>query len=1322
MPTLQDATIYGHEDEGLKMRRTWTIRFLFILPAIALLPSLTARATETENIGLRVLPAPAKVTIDGKADDWDLTGGLFACGDVENAAEKYGVWLHAMYDADNLYILARWVDPTPMNNPGSTKGDYGFRGDCLQVRIVTAPDVSARDVASPDAKANDAALARTTHATCWRDRDGIDVIDIQYGRLFNEGAIKDAKTGGASQAFLELADHKGYVQEMALPWRLLAKPGVDIKSGARLLMTFEPNFTVTGGARLTTKDLFKPGGKPDRVFTFQSNAAWGFATLEPKGNVSPSPVRLADGREFPVRLEAGLPVIDWTGLVRSNLPEGFKAIKVSLPQDGYVSLNLFAADGTVARQLLTCQWLTKGEHTIEWDGLTTPSAHRPGQPVPPGEYSAEGFYHTGIGLRLRGWAANSGDAPWHGWGADHGNPVAAAAAGDRVFLGWGGGEGDKPLQACDLQGRILWKNIRGGIASAGPVASDGKTVYAFNEIGQYAARAIYRVDAKTGAYTEWSALKTTDLTMKDLWSDVIKDDKEIPEHPSGLAAGGGRVFVSFSKQDAVVVVDADTGRIVKRLTVPSPSALAVDTKGRLFAISNPRVVSIDVESGEVKAVAEPQLGAKDWLSGLAVDPNGNLYAGIRGENHQVFAFGPDGKLLRAIGRKGGRATAGPWTPDGMLNVAALAVDAEGKLWVAEDDGSPKRVSVWDTASGAFKAEYFGASSYGATGAVINPKDPYLLVGQGCEWRIDPATGRSTCLGTITRDGMGASRFGFSPDGRMYLAITPSFLHGPNIVHIYERLGDAKYKRRCTLREVSEKGSKSKRVEVWSDANDDAIEQPDEVKSYDIDLGGWIAGWYMPMTPDLTFYGSMYQVKPTGWTACGAPQYDLSQAKKLPAPADARIRGGMGAQHGHGSADNRYMLWNGGYGEDHTTLDCYDIASGRLMWTYPNNFTGVHGSHRAIPAEPGLIRGAYDICGAVKLPPPIGDAWIIPTNKGEWHVVTERGFYLTRLWEGDATKMEWPPDPVKPGAKLDACPPGAGEEAFGGSVTQGADGQVSVQAGHVSYWDAAVTGLETIKALSASKVTISSDDVRTAESYRGRYMQSSAGPKRIVAHKTSPTFTGDLDKDFPGADIVKYDKGEATACRTALAWDAANLYVAWDVKDNSPWLNGADAPEFMYTRGDSVDLQLGTDSAAPKDRKDAALGDLRVSIGPFQGKPTVVVYRAVADEKHSKVFSSGVQKGYQMDSVVVLEDAKVQVKIAPNKKRYVVEAALPLASLGLKPADGLAVRGDVGVTHSDQAGKDTALRTFWSNQDTGLVSDEVFELKMSPAAWGTIEFK
>ena len=124
--------------------------FAFFLVSVF---ALAAGATQTENFGIRVLPVPGPVTIDGKSDDWDLSGGVFACDDVENGREQFATWIHAMYDADNLFVLAHFIDSTPLNNPGQVAGDYGFAGDCLQFRTITHPGTT---------------LERGEHFTCWR--------------------------------------------------------------------------------------------------------------------------------------------------------------------------------------------------------------------------------------------------------------------------------------------------------------------------------------------------------------------------------------------------------------------------------------------------------------------------------------------------------------------------------------------------------------------------------------------------------------------------------------------------------------------------------------------------------------------------------------------------------------------------------------------------------------------------------------------------------------------------------------------------------------------------------------------------------------------------------------------------------------------------------------------------------------------------------------------------------------------------------------------------------------------------------------------------
>jgi hypothetical protein len=427
--------------------------------------------------------------------------------------------------------------------------------------------------------------------------------------------------------------------------------------------------------------------------------------------------------------------------------------------------------------------------------------------------------------------------------------------------------------------------------------------------------------------------------------------------------------------------------------------------------------------------------------------------------------------------------------------------------------------------------------------------------------------------------------------------------------------------------------------------------------------------------------------------------------------------------GLGSADGRLVLQGGDYGVDGTWLSCYDIATGKLRWRYPDNFNGVHGSHRAPPPQVGMIRGSFGPCGTAKLPDPVGDIWMIATNVGEWHILTGEGFYLARLFEGDPMKMSFP-DAARPGAILDRCPPGMGGEDFGGSIAYASDGHLYCQAGKTAFWNVRVVGLDTVQRLEGGKVRIEEKDLPRARAFRVQYLQEAVGTKRLAVRRLTPTFTGDLNKDFrdAGAQVIKYSKQEGAAVRSAAAWDATFLYLAWDVKDATPWVNGADAPEYLYAHGDTVDFQLGIDPKAARDRREPAAGDLRLSIGPFRGKPTAVIYRPKAKDKAPKTFYSGVVgDGYTVESVVVVGGARIVVTPRRDRRGYVVEAAVPLSALGLRPSPGLKLRADFGVTYCDKAGKDTVLRTYWHNQNTGIVNDEVFELKLEPKNWGEITF-
>ena len=1250
-------------------------------------------ATETENINIRILPKPGNVVIDGKFDDWDLSGGIFTCSDVENLRDKMGVWIHAMYDADNLYVLARWIDETPMSNPGSVSGDHAWRGDSLQLRIIAKPE-----------EKNPPPIC---WVTAWSDRDGKDVIDLDFPKKTLEKQ-KDAKTLGAQQAFLKNADGKGYVQELALPWKTLVAGGITPKADGQIVFSVEANFNTSSNFRITMKDVFRPGVTPDRVFTFQAFTCWGFGTFTANGKVEPQKLIMADRREFDVAMKDGKPSVDWATLFEAKKMEGFAKINLDMPEDGFVSLNIKNSEGLVARQLLTANFMTAGKHEILWDGLTNMSHFQPGEVVQPGAYTWEAIHHGGLGLRLVGWADNSGktpfDSPGGNWGGDHGKPSSVATDGKQMFLGWNGSEAGKAVVCTDLDGKVKWRHKHGGFGGAIHIAEGNGIVY----VNDGHEKALYRIDAKKGDYSSWKGQDTAVLP--------------ISEGMLGLDFAKGKLYLSQGQN--IRVLDAETGKELNTIAIAEPADLEAAADGAVYVISAGKQVLRLKEDGKT----EPVVSGLENARGLAIGKDGEIYVGLLDPDNQVQVFGQDGKLIRSIGKKGGRPLLGPWDPSGMRFITALKVDSKGKLWVAEKDDHPKRISCWDSQSGAFINEFFGPTPYGATGGAISSLDPMVMVGSGCEWRLDKETGKAACIGVFHRKEMANSRIGLSPEGRQYVAVAEGWIHGYNPVSIYERIAPGSYKLRARLEALSDKKNEKgwlvgniTGARIWSDANDDQQEQSEEVKEYNVALGGWITGWYMPMTQSMIFYGGVYRIAPTSWTKCGAPIYDLAQEKLMPAPEDVRNRGGMGSQRSCGSQDGRLVVYNGHYGKNNSDFVCYDIESGKLKWSYPNNYVGVHGGHRAPPQTTGMIRGAYDIVGTGRLPDPIGDIFVVGTDKGEWHIMTGDGFYLSRLFEADPMKIKWPESAV-PGAIMDNCPPGMGAEDFGGSIAVTKEGQLYLQAGKTAYINLKVAGLETVRKIKGGGLEVKDSDIALAKGFREKLLQASIGTGICTVKKQTVSFTGDMRKDFSGIDTLKFEKNKAAKVEAAISYDDNNLYLGWQVGDDTPWVNGASDPAQMYAMGDTVDFQIGTDPKAEPKRNEAVLGDLRLSIGNLQGKPTAVVFRRIAEDKQPRKFFSGVvREGYEMQSVKVLEDAKIEVKADAKKKQYIVEAVIPLKSLGLNPKNGLKLQGDIGVTHGDSAGQDTVLRSYWNNQKTGLVADEVFELKMEPANWGVFNF-
>ena len=158
----------------------------------------------------------------------------------------------------------------------------------------------------------------------------------------------------------------------------------------------------------------------------------------------------------------------------------------------------------------------------------------------------------------------------------------------------------------------------------------------------------------------------------------------------------------------------------------------------------------------------------DDPQGLVLTGNGDTYIKrARANPHQVKVFDSQGKFLRSIG-KPGVPHSGPYDPLRMNNPNGLALTDDGRLWVAEEDFQPKRVSVW-TALGDFIKAFYGPTEYGG-GGVLDSTDKRRFYYQGMEFAIDwEERNQPTPFSLLPTRGATLRRPGGNPNGQSTFA-------------------------------------------------------------------------------------------------------------------------------------------------------------------------------------------------------------------------------------------------------------------------------------------------------------------------------------------------------------------------------------------------------------------------------------------------------------------------------------------------------------------------------------------------------------------------
>ncbi len=1068
-------------------------------------------------------------------------------------------------------------------------------------------------------------------------------------------------------------------------------------------------------------------------------------------------------------------------------------VRFTLPEPGGVTLVIEDSDGRRVRNLVSETPFPAGENVAWWDGGDDlgrdPDAaahglyHVPTRPVPPGEYVVRGLWRKPLRLVYEMSVYNAGDPPWEtadgrgGWMTNHTPPTSVAfVPGERtadgeplVFLGAYVSEGGHGLQwvredgtKVGGQGRIggVWTGAATLAVDNGPRADPNRLCY---------AGAIWegelRLTAKTRSFADEELLKLR------LGGDPKSSRQPNADRPPELEGfdGGDRRFVlgglaardrvlvgSLIRQNELLLVRLDDREQVRRLPVPDPRGVAFDRDGRLLVVSGTTVLRFPplLVDALPATLGEPEIVVGSGLEDprqVTVDRAGNLYVSDRGRSHQVKVFTADGKPLRTVGRPGVPAT-GVYDPRKMHNPNGIAIDGRGRLWVAEADFRPKRVSVWSPA-GDFVRAFYGPTEYGG-GGTLDPKDDTLFFYKGMEFRLDRPAGRDELVRVFHRpDGLLRGHYGDrSPDTPLYPASRPgdryftscytdsptsgaaaAFLwkDGRETVRLVAGLGSAhdwdilktpEFRPRWPAG-VDPNGDRhrSRAVFAWADADGDGRPQPEEVAMIAADSGG------VTVMNDLSFVlarldGRAVRFSPAGFDGRGTPAYDLTAGETLVAGAQGPASSGGDQALFH--PDGWTVLTNAP--KPFSNHGPGGAFRGEPRWSYPSPWPGLHASHEAaVPDRPGMMVGHTRLLGGwIEPSRESGPAFLVNANMGNMFLMTADGLFVATLFHDVRTRPVW----AMPTAVLGTDVSGLSlhDENFWPSVTQTADGTVHLVDGARTAL-VRIDGLDSIRRLPARPLRVTADDLaRAADWYAAaeaaRQRAAVREPLRVAIRKAAPTIDGSLG-DWPddaGWAVIDRRGTRATfnsdsrpyAVDAAVCIADGRLFAAFRTGDAELLRNAGGDANALFKTGGGLDLMLGTDPNADPGRTEPVAGDLRLLVTVVDGRPQAVLYRPVATKDRDPVGFSSPWRTVTFDSV---KDVTADLAFAAGKGGA-FEFSVPLTVLGWSPQADAAYSGDLGLLRGN--GFQTLQRVYWSNKATAITSDVPSEAALTPRLWGT----
>ncbi len=1230
-----------------------------------------------------VTPAPGKVVIDGKLNDWDLSGQIEMFV-IQSTRSTQSAKIAAMYDKDALYLSGEIRDLTPMMNRHDPKVNPGraWDADAVQFRITLDPEAEypVQETTFKYKRNPDMEDIRDdiTHLLLWYYTDeGSANLQMHKGMTYRKprpewvpaGLVPGDKFEGT---YRKWDDESGYTFEYRIPWSTLGaeRPlqGGDMVAGTVNVLWSRPDGLAHIRMQGAAYDIM---GEPG--FSFQNAACWGKIIFAEHGNLSGDLVR------------AGLPP-------ERELPLEFS---FDLTHAGETTVQLFTPEGKAARILAAQSARRVGPQTVNWDGLDD---H--GSVLPAGEYRWLGIVsEEPVKAEFRFSVHNSGRPPYTtddgkgGWGGDHGTPQDATAIKDGMLLVWDSAEYGSGTIRVDLDGNKQWGTQSGGMH----ITTDGERYYTVGDRGFHRGLNVSILEVATARPTRL-ANGVASFPPPPGGTD---DDNRV----TGLAWHDGILYVSYHDRNLIARFSTVDGELKEILEVPKPERLAVTPDGDLLVVSEGKVVScpLSVVGGDAdnnKQITDYRSLITEYLDdpqGIAVGSDGKIYVANRGNLQNVTVFDADGTYLHDIGKVGGRPAVGVYERQGMLAAGGIAMDEKNRLWVAETLDGPKRISVWDVKTGENREEYFGASGYFSYG-FIDPDRPDEILAHHVLWEIDWTNYTTRPKSTIWRQTAPDIMPSPGPYAYQHIPRLVTAAHGSQYMWgntriasiLLRRDGDI-FKPFAAMLDISgntgvavidnnqdkwrSERHHSPTMLLWQDANDDQKVQEDELSmlpsAYNRDRFAWL-------DKDLTVrlgHGAIW--RPVEIRTNGQPFYNPEAAEQ----AVVSGRTGQIVPFDDGS-----MITTGGRlskrGPDGKTEWYYDDL---IAWRYSLNLPIL---------DAGRLWAMTGLMGVA------GDFFALQTYFGVNQIFRTDGRYVGAI--------------LNDRRKVGRGPYAGQSEGQGGSfVKLTIDGKERIFAiggsNDVRVWE--VLGLNTIREIPGGTYVHTEANVAKSKAALDAYEEAVSGQHRlnIVAGGKEALSTAPVSSRW-------VEGGRGFDVRAA--YDDNALFVRFDVTTPHNLNNAVADPRIMFRGGNCLDIQIATDQNADPKRTKPAPGDLRMLVTRRNRRTFAVLFRPriAGFEGERQVLTSPTGEE-AFDDIDVVEGFKLDY--AGTDAGFTATVTIPHSLTGLKLKTDGKLRMDLGYIFGNADGTRSNIRAYLFNNSfsANVIDDIPNESRLEPAEWG-----